>query len=107
LKLIDDRWAKDETSKSNEHTTLTRDEYEAVSRTQGFPNRFVGVPFVDIERAHTVAEPPGEGPGHWVGAPSAVQVGGTFHLAYRLRRPVGAGARSWWRGPMTASTSRP
>jgi hypothetical protein len=89
MKLIDDRWAKDETG--NKHITFTRDEHEALSRAQGFPNRFAGVPFIDLERAHTVAEPPGEGPGHWVGAPSAVQVGGTFHLAYRLRRPVGAG----------------
>jgi hypothetical protein len=85
VKLIDDHWAKDETD--NKHITLTRDEYEAVSR-EDFPSRFAGVPFIDLERAHTVAEPPGEGPGYWVGAPSAVQVGGTFHLAYRLRRPA-------------------
>ena len=40
----------------------------------------------------TVVVPaPGRGPGHWAGAPSAVVVGGTVWLAYRLRRPVDAG----------------
>ena len=40
----------------------------------------------------TVVVPaPGRGPGHWAGAPSAVVVGGTVWLAYRLRRPVDDG----------------
>lgn len=38
-----------------------------------------------------VAGSPEAGPGHWAGAPSAVLVDGTYYLAYRLRRPVGAG----------------
>ncbi|WP_246267985.1 hypothetical protein [Acrocarpospora macrocephala] len=35
--------------------------------------------------------PPGEGPGFWAGAPSAVAADGFVYLAYRLRRPVGEG----------------
>jgi hypothetical protein len=35
--------------------------------------------------------PPGTGAGHWVGAPSAIRRGGEIVLAYRLRRPIGAG----------------
>ncbi|HEY7430817.1 MAG TPA: hypothetical protein VH641_08795 [Streptosporangiaceae bacterium] len=35
--------------------------------------------------------PPEEGPGHWVGAPSAVLGDDGIYLAYRLRRPVGDG----------------
>jgi hypothetical protein len=39
-----------------------------------------------------VVPPPGDGPGHWAGAPCAVLAeDGTFWLAYRLRRPVGSG----------------
>jgi hypothetical protein len=44
------------------------------------------------ESAQVVVEPPGDGPGYWAGAPSvALGPDGTFWLAYRLRRPVGAG----------------
>jgi len=35
--------------------------------------------------------PPGEGPGYWAGAPSAVLGEDGIYLAYRLRRPPGAG----------------
>jgi hypothetical protein len=35
--------------------------------------------------------PPGQGPGYWAGAPSAVAADGGVYLAYRLRRPVGSG----------------
>jgi hypothetical protein len=39
-----------------------------------------------------VVPAPGDGPGYWAGGPSAVLDGdGIFWLAYRLRRPVGAG----------------
>ena len=42
--------------------------------------------------ASVVVPAPGDGPGHWAGGPSAVLDGdGTFWLAYRLRRPIGAG----------------
>ncbi|HZZ53098.1 MAG TPA: hypothetical protein VFE26_02330, partial [Trebonia sp.] len=35
--------------------------------------------------------PPGSGPGYWAGGPSAVVADGGVYLAYRLRRPLGAG----------------
>src|ERR1700722_17613324 len=35
--------------------------------------------------------PPGEGEGYWAGAPSAVMGTDGIYLAYRLRRPLGAG----------------
>jgi hypothetical protein len=34
---------------------------------------------------------PGAGPGYWAGGPSAVAADGGIYLAYRLRRPIGAG----------------
>ncbi len=44
------------------------------------------------DQSRVVVPAPGDGPGHWAGGPSAVLDGdGTFWLAYRLRRPVGAG----------------
>lgn len=46
---------------------------------------------LDWSAGATVLEPVDEGPGSWVGAPSAVLDAGVVHLAYRLRRPVGAG----------------
>jgi len=49
------------------------------------------VPIPDVSRSVVVVEPPGSGPGFWAGAPSATFVDGAFHLAYRLRRPVGDG----------------
>ncbi len=44
-----------------------------------------------LGRAVCVVGAPGEGPGFWAGAPSAVRAEGVFYLAYRLRRPVGDG----------------
>lgn len=38
-----------------------------------------------------VVGPPGDGPGYWAGAPSALWHDGAVWLAYRLRRPVGEG----------------
>jgi hypothetical protein len=35
--------------------------------------------------------PPGDGPGHWAGAPCALEWNGDIYLAYRLRRPIGRG----------------
>ena len=46
---------------------------------------------LDWSAGTTVLEPATRMPGSWVGAPSAVLDAGTVHLAYRLRRPVGAG----------------
>jgi hypothetical protein len=49
------------------------------------------VPLPDRLRGEVVVEAPGDGPGYWAGAPSVVFDDGIFHLAYRLRRPVGEG----------------
>lgn len=43
------------------------------------------------EQSAVVVEPPGGGPGYWAGGPSAVLTEDGYYLAYRLRRPVGAG----------------
>jgi hypothetical protein len=43
------------------------------------------------ELSAVVVAPPGSGPGYWAGGPSAVLAEDGFYLAYRLRRPVGAG----------------
>ncbi len=43
------------------------------------------------EQSAVVVEPPGRGPGYWAGGPSAVLAEDGIYLAYRLRRPVGAG----------------
>lgn len=50
-----------------------------------------GVPIPDFTRSVTAVASPGDGPGHWAGAPSAALADGVFYLAYRLRRPVGEG----------------
>jgi hypothetical protein len=50
-----------------------------------------GAPLPRWDAAVTVVPPPGDGPGFWAGAPSAVLVDGIFYLAYRLRRPIGQG----------------
>ncbi|MEU7881855.1 hypothetical protein [Microbispora bryophytorum] len=43
------------------------------------------------ERSVVAVPPPGDGPGFWAGAPSAVSRDGWIYLAYRLRRPLGDG----------------
>jgi hypothetical protein len=49
------------------------------------------IPVPDYERSQVVVPAPGDGPGYWAGGPSAVLADGVTWLAYRLRRPVGAG----------------
>ena len=44
-----------------------------------------------IEGSSVVVPAPGAGEGYWAGGPSAVYADGVYSLAYRLRRPVGAG----------------
>lgn len=44
-----------------------------------------------FDKSTVVVEAPGDGPGNWAGAPSALLVDGTFWLAYRVRRPLDAG----------------
>lgn len=41
----------------------------------------------DPDAGTTVFEPPGSGPGWWVGAPSALWTGDRFYLSYRIRQP--------------------
>lgn len=41
--------------------------------------------------AEVVVPAPGPGPGSWAGAASAVRVGGTVWLTWRVRRPLGEG----------------
>lgn len=48
-------------------------------------------PLPQVVGSELVAGPPADGPGSWAGGPSAVQVDGVVHLAYRLRRPIGEG----------------
>jgi hypothetical protein len=55
------------------------------------PDQTPCLPLPRWEPAVTVVAPEGDGPGNWVGAPSALLVDGTYYLAYRLRRPVGEG----------------
>ncbi|GAA2483121.1 hypothetical protein [Winogradskya humida] len=43
------------------------------------------------EDSIVVVEPPGDEPGAWAGAPSAVVADGYIYLAYRLRLPIGEG----------------
>ncbi|MFI5935235.1 hypothetical protein [Actinoplanes sp. NPDC051494] len=43
------------------------------------------------EDSTVVVEPPGDEPGAWAGAPSAVVADGHIYLAYRLRLPIGEG----------------
>ena len=42
---------------------------------------------IDSRTAVVVEEPPGEGTGHWAGAPGAFSDGDTVYLVYRLRWP--------------------
>lgn len=48
-----------------------------------------GCPLFDPLKGRTVIEPPGEGPGWWAGAPSALfdSESGKYYLYYRLRKP--------------------
>lgn len=43
------------------------------------------------ERSVVAVAPPGDEPGYWAGAPSAVEWDGVIYLAYRLRQPQGMG----------------
>jgi hypothetical protein len=49
------------------------------------------LPLPRWDEAVVVVEPPGTEPGAWAGAPSAFVADGAVYLAYRLRRPIGAG----------------
>ena len=49
------------------------------------------MPIPRLEGSVVVVPAPGNGPGNWAGAPSAVLEGGVFWLAYRVRRPLDQG----------------
>nr|BFE71396.1 hypothetical protein GCM10020092_046970 [Actinoplanes digitatis] len=49
------------------------------------------LPLPRWEDATVVVEPPGDEPGAWAGAPSAIVADGEVYLAYRLRLPIGEG----------------
>ena len=49
------------------------------------------LPVPSFADATVAVGPPGDGAGNWTGAPSAVLVDGVFHLAYRVRAPLGSG----------------
>ena len=49
------------------------------------------LPLPRWEDSTVVVEPPGDEPGAWSGAPSAVVADGEVYLAYRVRLPIGAG----------------
>ena len=49
------------------------------------------LPLPRWEDSTAVVDPPGDEPGAWAGAPSAVAADGWIHLAYRLRLPIGEG----------------
>ena len=45
-------------------------------------------PLPTLDEPRVVVPAPGEGPGNWAGAASAVLVDGVTYLAYRVRRPL-------------------
>jgi hypothetical protein len=49
------------------------------------------LPVPRVRDAAVAVPPPGAGAGFWAGAPSALLVDGVYHLAYRLRAPLGRG----------------
>ncbi|WP_201787177.1 hypothetical protein [Actinoplanes sp. TFC3] len=54
----------------------------------------IGTPTMSLpawEDSVVVVEPPGDEPGAWAGAPSAIVADGYIYLAYRLRLPIGEG----------------
>lgn len=55
-----------------------------------------------LRESALVVAPPEDGAGAWAGAPSALLHDGVFYLAYRMRRPIGAGRG--FRNVVAAST---
>ena len=53
--------------------------------------QLTGLPIPRNVEAETIAVPADRGPGHWVGAPSALVHDGVHYVAYRSRRPVDDG----------------
>ena len=55
------------------------------------PDDLPVLPVPRIADAEVAVAPPGSGAGFWAGAPSALLVDGVYHLAYRVRAPLGQG----------------
>lgn len=45
----------------------------------------------NLSKSEIAIEAPGNGPGFWVGASSAVEADGTIYMAYRIRQPIELG----------------
>ncbi len=45
----------------------------------------------EVRTSAVAISAPGDGPGYWAGASSAVYFGGKFYMAYRIRGPLGQG----------------
>jgi hypothetical protein len=56
-----------------------------------FPDSYLDTLLPHPATALTAVRAPGQGPGHWAGAPSAIYHDGAVWLTYRLRRPVDSG----------------
>jgi len=68
---------------------------------------WIGIaPLFDPETGTTILEPPGEGKGHWVGAPGVIYDDdkGKFYIYYRRRRPRGTGADRGYECGISEST---
>ena len=55
------------------------------------PDDLPALPVPRVTDAAVAVAPPGCGAGFWSGAPSALLVDGVYHLAYRVRAPLGQG----------------
>jgi hypothetical protein len=55
------------------------------------PDDLPALPVPRVTDAAVAVAPPGNGAGFWSGAPSALLVDGVYHLAYRVRAPLGQG----------------
>jgi len=55
------------------------------------PDDLPSLPVPRVTDAAVAVAPPGCGAGFWSGAPSALLVDGVYHLAYRVRAPLGQG----------------
>ena len=55
------------------------------------PDDLPALPVPRVTDAAVAVAPPGSGAGFWSGAPSALLVDGVYHLAYRVRAPLGQG----------------
>jgi hypothetical protein len=65
-----------------------RNQPKSESLSRLFSMELLGTPLPTLDEPRVVVPAPGEGPGNWAGAASAVLVDGSTYLAYRVRRPL-------------------